>query len=121
MFARVLVKGKQTREVVLAPESAIVPRGGETFVFRIDNGKAMEAKVKLGERRGAEVEIVEGVMPNTQLVTAGQLKLRNGAPVEVIDPGLTRPQRKTAQDEPAPATKKNGKGEPAPAVKKDGT
>ena len=30
LFARVLVKGKQTREVVLAPESAIVPRGGET-------------------------------------------------------------------------------------------
>ena len=57
LFARILVKGKQTREVVLAPESAIVPRGGETFVFRIENGKAVEAKVKLGERRGAEVEI----------------------------------------------------------------
>lgn len=86
LFARVLVKGKQTREVVLAPESAIVPRGGETFVFRIDAGEAIEAKVKLGERRGAEVEILEGVIPNTQLVTAGQLKLRNGTAVEVIEP-----------------------------------
>jgi membrane fusion protein (multidrug efflux system) len=85
LFARVLVKGKQTREVVLAPESAIVPRGGETFVFRIDAGNAIETKVKLGERRGSEVEILEGVLPNTQLVTAGQLKLRNGSPVEVID------------------------------------
>jgi membrane fusion protein, multidrug efflux system len=102
LFARVLVKGKQTREVVLAPESAIVPRGGETFVFRIDAGKAIEAKVKLGERRGAEVEILEGVPPNTQLVTAGQLKLRNGVAVEVIDAG------------PAPAEKKA-------AGKKDGT
>jgi membrane fusion protein (multidrug efflux system) len=88
--------------VVLAPESAIVPRGGETFVFRIDAGKAIEAKVKLGERRGAEVEILEGVPPNTQLVTAGQLKLRNGVAVEVIDAG------------PAPAEKKA-------AGKKDGT
>ena len=96
LFARVLVKGKQTREVVLAPESAIVPRGGETFVFRIDNGKAIEAKVKLGERSGAEVEILEGVTPNTQLVTAGQLKLRNGASIEVIDGG------------PMPAAKKDG-------------
>ena len=96
LFARVLVKGKQTREVVLAPESAIVPRGGETFVFRIDNGKAIEAKVKLGERSGAEVEILEGVTPNTQLVTAGQLKLRNGASIEVIDGG------------PMPAAKKGG-------------
>jgi membrane fusion protein, multidrug efflux system len=87
LFARVLVKGKQMREVVLAPESAIVPRGGETFVFRIDAGKAMETRVKLGERRGAEVEILEGVMPNTQVVTAGQLKLRNGAAVEIVETG----------------------------------
>jgi membrane fusion protein (multidrug efflux system) len=101
LFARVLVKGKQTREVVLAPESAIVPRGGETFVFRIDNGKAIEAKVKLGERRGAEVEIVEGLAPNAQVVTAGQLKLRNGVAVEVVEGG------------PEPAAKK--------AAKKDGT
>jgi membrane fusion protein (multidrug efflux system) len=85
LFARILVKGKQTREVVLAPESAIVPRGGETFVYRIDGGKAVEAKVKLGERRGAEVEILEGVPPNTRIVTAGQLKLRNGVPVEIVD------------------------------------
>jgi membrane fusion protein (multidrug efflux system) len=125
LFARVLVKGKQTREVVLAPESAIVPRGGETFVYRIDNGKAMEAKVKLGERRGAEVEIVEGVMPNTQVVTAGQLKLRNGTPVEIIE-SQPEPDAGKAADrtngarEPAPATK-NGKGTPAPAAKKDGT
>jgi membrane fusion protein (multidrug efflux system) len=100
LFARVLVKGKQTREVVLVPESAILPRGGETFVFRIDAGKAFEAKVKLGERHGAEVEILEGVLPNTQVVTAGQLKLRNGVAVEVIEPG--------------PAEKKA-------AAKKDGT
>jgi membrane fusion protein (multidrug efflux system) len=97
LFARVLVKGKQTREVVLAPESAIVPRSGETFVFRIDHGKAVEVKVKLGERRGAEVEIVEGLLPNALVVTAGQLKLRNGVAVEVID------------GRPEPAAKKSAK------------
>jgi membrane fusion protein, multidrug efflux system len=91
LFARIIVKGKQTREVVLAPESAIVPRGGETFVFRIENGKAVEAKVKLGERRGAEVEILEGLSPNAQVVTAGQLKLRNGSGVEVVDAGRPAP------------------------------
>jgi membrane fusion protein (multidrug efflux system) len=85
LFARVLVKGKQTREVVLAPESALVPRSGENFVFRIDNGKAVEVKVKLGERRGAEVEILEGLLPNTTVVTAGQLKLRDGDAVEVVE------------------------------------
>jgi membrane fusion protein, multidrug efflux system len=85
LFARVLVKGKQTREVVLAPESALVPRSGENFVFRIDHGKVVEVKVKLGERRGAEVEILDGLAPNTLVVTAGQLKLRTGDAVEVVD------------------------------------
>ncbi|MFZ1103957.1 MAG: efflux RND transporter periplasmic adaptor subunit [Hyphomicrobiaceae bacterium] len=104
LFARVLVKGKQTHEVVLVPESAIVPRGGETFVFRIDAGKAIETRVKLGERHGAEVEILEGVLPNTRVVTAGQLRLRNGVSVEVVDPVI----------DPGPAAQKA-------AAKKDGT
>jgi membrane fusion protein (multidrug efflux system) len=91
LFARILVKGKQTREVALAPESAIVPRGGETFVFKIENGRAVETKVKLGERKGAEVEIVEGLLPNTQVVIAGQLKLRNGLAVEIVDAGRPAP------------------------------
>jgi membrane fusion protein (multidrug efflux system) len=81
----------------------------------------MEAKVKLGERRGAEVEIVEGVMANTQVVTAGQLKLRNGAPVEVIDPGPAPAAKKVGTSGPAPAARKEGTSEPAPAARKEGT
>ena len=94
LFARIVVTGKQTRDVVLAPESAVVPRGGETFVFRIENGKAIEAKVKLGERKGAEVEIIEGLRPNEMVVTAGQLKLRDGAAVEVVEATPAAPARK---------------------------
>lgn len=84
LFARIVVKGQQARDVVLAPESAIVPRGGESYVFRVENGTAREAQVKLGERRGTEVEILEGVAPNTVLVTAGQLKLRDGTRVDEV-------------------------------------
>jgi membrane fusion protein (multidrug efflux system) len=98
LFARVLVKGKQTREVVLVPESAIVPRGGETFAFRIDNGRAVEVKVKLGERRGAEVEVLEGIAPDALVVTAGQLRLRSGAAVEVVDGGPETVRRSAKKD-----------------------
>jgi len=38
-------------------------------------------KVKLGIRRAAEVEIVEGLNPDDVVVTAGQIKLRDGVPV----------------------------------------
>jgi membrane fusion protein (multidrug efflux system) len=97
LFARVLVKGKQTREVVLVPESVVVPRGGETFAFRIDNGRAVEVKIKLGERRGAEVEVLEGLAPNALVVAAGQLRLRNGAAVEIVDGGPA-PARSAKRD-----------------------
>lgn len=41
--------------------------------------------VKLGERQGNRVAIVEGVEPGEMVVTAGQLKLNNGTRVEVIE------------------------------------
>ncbi|MFN0219610.1 MAG: efflux RND transporter periplasmic adaptor subunit [Hyphomicrobium sp.] len=84
LFARIVIQGLASREVTLIPESAVVPRGGEAFVFRVDNGKAIEARVKLGARKDAEVEVLEGLDPTATVVTAGQQKLRNGSAVEII-------------------------------------
>lgn len=85
LFARIVIKGMSSRDVTLVPESALVPRGEETFVYRVDNGKAVEAAVKLGARQNAEVEIIEGLEPSATVVVAGQQKLRNGSSVEVIE------------------------------------
>ncbi len=79
-----MIKGLASRDVTLIPESAVVPRGGENFVYRIDDGKAVERRVKLGVRKDAEVEILEGLDPEATVVTAGQQKLRDGAVVEII-------------------------------------
>lgn len=84
LFARILVKGLTERRVVVVPESAIVPRGGENIVFAIENGKAVEAKVKLGNRKAGAVEVLEGLTATATVVTAGQPKLRNGSAVEVL-------------------------------------
>lgn len=84
LFARIAIKGQSEDEVVLIPESAVLPRGGDTFVFRIDNGKAVEERVVLGARSGGEVEIVEGLSSGVTIVTAGQQNLRNGAAVEIV-------------------------------------
>lgn len=84
LFARILVKGLTEREVVVVPESAIVPRGGENVVFAIEGGKAVESKVKLGNRRAGFVEVLDGLKADASVVTAGQQKLRNGSAVEII-------------------------------------
>jgi membrane fusion protein (multidrug efflux system) len=86
LLARVVVKGKDENHVVMVPESAIVPRGGETIVFRLENGKVFETPVKLGLRRNGEVEILHGLEAKTQVVTAGQAQLKNGGEVEIVTP-----------------------------------
>lgn len=84
LFVRVVVKGLESRKTVFVPESAVVPRGQERFVWLVADGKATEAKVELGQRRAGEVEIVKGVSVGATVVVAGQGRLRNGAAVEVV-------------------------------------
>lgn len=98
LFARVLIKGAVKRDVVMVPESAILPRAGEHFVFRVEEGTAKQVRVKLGERSGGEVEIAEGLAAGDTVVTAGQHKLRDGAAVEAV---ATHPQDLSARDEAA--------------------
>lgn len=83
LFARITVKGMKEQKVVIVPESAIVPKGGQSFVYRVNNGKVSETKVKLGSRSNAEVEIVAGLDPGAQVVTAGQQNLRDGQDVVI--------------------------------------
>ncbi len=84
LFARIVIRGAVERDVVVVPESAIIPRSGDTFVFRVADGKAEEVRVKVGERANAQVEITGGIKAGDQVVTAGQHKLRNGVSVEAV-------------------------------------
>jgi membrane fusion protein, multidrug efflux system len=84
MFARVALVLGTHEGALLVPEQAVVPRGGDTFVFRIRDGKAAMTKVELGLRRPGVVEIVKGLEAGDAIVIDGQLKLQDGAPVMVM-------------------------------------
>lgn len=86
LFARVRLIGASRGQVVLVPEGAIVPRGTDSVVFTVRDGRATEAKVRLGRRSGGEVEILEGVSSDATVVTAGQARVRDGQPVEIVQP-----------------------------------
>lgn len=86
MFVRVRVLFGERKGVLMVPEQAIVP-GGQPAVFKVVDGKAALVKVRLGVRRAAQVEVVEGLSEGDLVVTAGQLKLREGAPVRAIGEG----------------------------------
>lgn len=84
LFARIVIKGAVERDVVIVPESSIIPRAGDNFVFRVADGTAREVRVKIGGRSNAQVEITDGVAAGDTVVTAGQHKLRDGATVEAV-------------------------------------
>lgn len=86
MFARINVPMQHGRQALLLPEQAVVPKGGNTFVYKIVDGKASLTRVQLGNRRPGEVEVLDGLAKGDQVVVEGQIKLQPGAPVMVLGP-----------------------------------
>jgi membrane fusion protein (multidrug efflux system) len=84
MFVRVRLILERRSNVLLIPEQALIPDAKSPYVFRVSDGKAVRVVVKPGLRRNAQVEIVEGLQAGDEIVTAGQLKLRDGAPVRAL-------------------------------------
>lgn len=85
MFARVRLILQQRADVAILPEEALVSAPGNVlFVYRVVDGKAQRVEVSTGARRGTRVEVVRGLQAGDIVVTAGQLKLRDGAPVRVV-------------------------------------
>jgi membrane fusion protein (multidrug efflux system) len=84
MFVRVALVLETRKNAILVPEPAIWPQGQDSFVFKVQDGKAQLTKVQLGVRRPGEVEILSGLTPEDTVVTEGQIKLKDGAPVMVL-------------------------------------
>jgi membrane fusion protein, multidrug efflux system len=89
MLVRAQVLGA-SRQAVTVPESAIVPQGNESIVFTVKDGKAERRKVTTGLRRDGWVEVASGLEGKMQVITAGNSRLADGAPVK---PQAAKPQQ----------------------------
>ena len=114
MFARVRLITRDQREALVVPEQAIVPQGDEQYVFKIVDGKALRAKVAVGRRRDGKVEILAGLGGGDTVVSAGQLKLRDGVQVAVAGNGVSAIAGESASEAPPPAAGKSGPPDAAP-------
>ena len=93
MYANVRVDNGETTTQLTLPQAAITynPYGDTVYLVTKDgkddknNDKLVvnQRFVKLGATRGDQVAVVSGVAAGDEVVTAGQMKLRNGAPVTV--------------------------------------
>ncbi|HAX20985.1 MAG TPA: efflux transporter periplasmic adaptor subunit [Hydrogenophaga sp.] len=98
MFARVTTVFSTNAAALVVPEEAIVPQAGKQFVFRLlkegegDGAKLVSRRteVQLGVRRGAQVQITQGVAEGDTVVVAGQQRLqKDGTAVRVVE--MSRP------------------------------
>jgi membrane fusion protein, multidrug efflux system len=93
MYANVDIDDGDPSTQVTLPQSAITynPYGNTVYLVQKggtdDKGQpkltVLQRFVKLGETRGDQVAVTSGVAAGDEVVTAGQMKLRNGSPVVV--------------------------------------
>ena len=95
MYANVKIDAGSVQRYLTLPQTAITynPYGATVFVVKPGEQKNAQGKimpvaqqvfVTPGPTRGDQVAILKGISEGTQVVTSGQLKLKNGTPL-VID------------------------------------
>ncbi|GHT39268.1 cation efflux system protein [Bacteroidia bacterium] len=85
MFGRVSLNFG-ARESIVIPDVAVQKQAGanDKYVYTISDGKAHFQKVELGKRLDTNYEILSGLTAGQEVVTAGQTRLIEGTPVEII-------------------------------------
>jgi len=78
---RILVWEKD--DVLKVPTSALFRRGEDWAVFVIEDGKAIERKVGIGQRNGLEAQILEGLQAGERVVMHPGDQIENGVGVEL--------------------------------------
>lgn len=86
LFARVEIVVDRRHDALLVPESAIFARSGKRYVYRVVDQRAKLTEVELGARRLGQVEVRSGLGRDDVVVSAGQQKIRDGAPIERAGP-----------------------------------
>ena len=81
MFARVNLIIEEHKDVPTVLKEAIIGREPDTYLYIIEDGKAVLKKVSMGLRQGPYHEVLKGVEVGDTVVIVGQQRLRDGAPV----------------------------------------
>ena len=101
MFARVRLFTSGMKDTLVVPEESLFPVGDDKYVYKVVDNKATRQKIEIGARRDGKVEVLNGLVPTDVVVTAGVIKLREGAAVQVANaPANATPTKPALNDAP---------------------
>lgn len=83
MFARVELILEERKDVPVILKEAVMGREPDTYIYVIQNGRAVLRKVSLGVRQGPYYEVRQGLQEGEEVVVMGQQRLFDGAAVSV--------------------------------------
>lgn len=83
MFAHVNLIIQQHKDAVIILKEAIIGREPNTYVYTVQDNKAVLKKIALGIRQGPYYEVTEGLKEGDSVVIMGQQRLYDNAPVAV--------------------------------------
>ncbi|WP_164667612.1 efflux RND transporter periplasmic adaptor subunit [Virgibacillus doumboii] len=87
MVAIMNVPENRIKDTIILPTEAIVEESSETFVYVIEDNKAVKKTVTVKETQSAESAIEGEVKAGDQVVTNGQLTLSDESLVNVVEKG----------------------------------
>ena len=102
MFARVRLFTSGSKDTLVVPEESLFPLGDDKYVYKVVDGKAPRQKIEIGQRREGKVEVLNGLVPEDVVVTAGVIKLREGVSVTIAN---SAPEAPAVGKNDAPRTK----------------
>ncbi|MGI9263136.1 MAG: efflux RND transporter periplasmic adaptor subunit [Woeseiaceae bacterium] len=85
MFGRISIVYDSHPMALQIPRSAIIEEAGESAVFIVTDDTAEKRIIRTGYAEDGNVEILEGLSDDDEIVIVGQLNLKSGSKVSVIN------------------------------------
>jgi len=84
LFANVSLLTSRNDAIIRVPASAVVSFYGVQKVYRIENGQIKEQVIKLGDRFGDTIEIIEGLNSGAVIAISELSRIRQGSRVQPL-------------------------------------
>ena len=79
IFCQGLLVLADARQVLMVPQTAVSYSVSGSFVYKVVDGKAVKAPVRIGRRKGNQVVIVSGLKAGELVVSEGRVKVGDGS------------------------------------------